>query len=191
MEKERYRYICTMCSVEKDYDELYRVAAILQERGWCTLVPFDSTKLLSEVILRDDRFAFRRNLSITDIMLQRIDLSDGLFIYVNPEDKENVFNSENFSVLKKQILHASNEGKEIYTNYDFKDFNQAFSRDNPIYIPSLDSLVYKESWSKRNIRNKITLEYIKITLRDVSEFLEDQILKNGGYAPSNVFDNIE
>lgn len=105
--------VLSFSSNTKHYDELYRLAAMLENMGYVTLIPIDAYGLLSDARIYNEKLAARNNNSLDDMRKRRIDLSDDLIVYLDGDDA--LLIHENTG---KDILHAIDKNKEIWIAFD-------------------------------------------------------------------------
>lgn len=111
LDENMYRYTMTFSSKVRHFNELHTYAAMLEERGINCLVPIDLQSHLPNTRLYNEPLASRKHLTWLDIHKQKIDMSDGLFVYLDKDLKfEEYINSD----VLKEIKYAMDMDKDVY-----------------------------------------------------------------------------
>ena len=105
--------VLSFSSNTKHYDELYRLAAMLENVGYVTLVPIDVYGLLPYAKIYNEKLEYRNGNDLDDMRKRRIDLSDSLIVYIDGDDE--LLIDEN---TIKDISYAADINKEIWISYD-------------------------------------------------------------------------
>lgn len=112
-----FNYTLTFSSKVKYFDVLYQYAAVLENAGYNALVPIDLFKYIG--IVPTEKLASRHELSLLDIHKQKIDMSDGLFVYFDGEYDMIEFYKDSYTL--KEIKYACSLNKDLYFSSIPKD----------------------------------------------------------------------
>ena len=112
-----FNYTLTFSSKVKYFDALYQYAAVLENAGYNALVPIDLFKYIG--IVPTEKLASRHELSLLDIRKQKIDMSNGLFVYFDSE--YDMIEFYKGSDTLKEIKYACSLNKDLYFSSIPKD----------------------------------------------------------------------
>lgn len=128
---KQFKHTVTFSSRVKNFEWLHMYAALLEDTiGWNCLIPVDISKYVKRPIV-EEATEHRHNLSYLDIHKQKMDISDGLFVYLDSKDLLQDYEGKD---TMREIKYAMDNNLRIYFSIHPKDLSSEFF----VYVPPLD-----------------------------------------------------